>query len=477
MSIHGHIKDILILKNSLSSQLKHNRDVGDILEGDLLPFIEADLRKQLGPQSFEQIRHRIAPINVLKKIIDKLSRIYQQNPARVIIDGNDADIDLQQFYEKSMCFDKIMNNGNEFFNTYKYALYQPFLDRGIPKLRAIPNDRFFVYSANKVDPTQPTHYVLIDGTDEKKDIQGVTRKVDILHIWTDDEFVIINSDGEVKHDIMHRDFPELINENGTLTNPFGRVPFVYVNQSHNRLIPKVDTDTFQMTKLIAVLLADLNYAVMFQSFAIIYGINVDTKNMKMAPNAIWNIQPVNDEMPASLNTIKPEVNITEVLGLIQGQLAFWMQTKGIRPGSMGQLSAENFASGISKMVDEMDTAEVRQRQVGLFKVAEEQLWDLILHSMHPYWVGQGLIENHTIFSSKALVEVTFHEQLPLIQRGELAKDLKIEVDAGLISKKSAIQKLNPAWSADRVEDELKSIDQERGLSIEQAPTNPTEAQA
>ena len=49
----------------------HNERISNILEGDLLTEIENSLRQQLSTEAFERARHRIPPINVLKRIIKK----------------------------------------------------------------------------------------------------------------------------------------------------------------------------------------------------------------------------------------------------------------------------------------------------------------------------------------------------------------------------------------------------------------------
>ena len=73
----------------------------------------------------------------------------------------------------------------------------------------------------------------------------------------------------------------------------------------------------------------------------------------------------------------------------------------------GDLNAQTFASGISKMIDEMDIFENRKKQVSAFSDAEEEMWDLILHKQHPVWVRGGMIENRALFSENAKVNERF----------------------------------------------------------------------
>jgi len=72
-SIKAHIEDH-------KGVLTHNNMLFNIMEGDLLTFVLADLKQQLSARSFEIVKQRVAPINVLIKIVDKLSQIYINSP-------------------------------------------------------------------------------------------------------------------------------------------------------------------------------------------------------------------------------------------------------------------------------------------------------------------------------------------------------------------------------------------------------------
>ena len=391
--------------------LEHNKDLICILEGDLLRFVEAHLDSELSPEAYKRAKPRIPPINVLKKIIDKLSRIYQKNPRRVVVDGSPADEELLSWYEEQLNVNQKWNIGNEYFNTFKNCLMQPFYDPGQakPKLRAIPNDRFVAWTTNRVDETIPTHIALPAGTRIKKDENSrKERMAEIFWVWTADEFVVMDADGDLDRQAM----AAMGNPEGL--NPFGVLPFTYVNRSHNFLVPPMDTDTKRMSVLVPALLGDLNYAVKFQAFSMIVGINVDDENIAIDPSAFLSFKSdATVEGQPSVQTIKPEVDIDQVIRLIGAELSMWLNSRGIRPGTIGTATPEGMASGISKIVDESDISEERERQVEFFQQAEQEFWGTLLKRMHPIWVSQGLVENRTMFSENAKVEVEFAEQLPL----------------------------------------------------------------
>jgi hypothetical protein len=478
MSLRDQIPELIEYINSKEDLLHFNKKLFDILEGELKKYVEQSLEGQLSDQTYSQIKHRIAPINVLQRIVDKLSRIYQQNPSRVVVSDEEkeakSDSELLAWYEKNFRINFKMNAANEFFNGFRNCLVQPYVFEGKPKLRSIPNDRFLVYSSNKIEPTEPTHVILIQGSkqipiigENGKDT-GQFEDVTIYHVYTDEEFLIFNSKGDVET----ADMIAIENEEGV--NPFGKIPFVYINKSNNLLIPKPDQDGLQMGIVIPVLLSDLNGAVMFQSFSIIYGIDVDDKDIKFSPNAFWSFKTGGDgEKRPEVNTIKPEVDIDQVLGLIKSEFVFWLETKGIKAGNVGNVNGENFASGIAKIMDEMDTAEDRQKQTKVFGDAEERLWNLISENMHPYWVTTNQIDNKTLFSADFRVLTNYAPQIPMHSRGKAVEDVQKEIVAGLTTRELGLKTLNPHLNDKQIEELMEEIEKERTVVIEE-PENASE---
>jgi hypothetical protein len=443
---------VLDLVNNHASYLAHNEQLIDIYEGSLLKHLEKDMAEQFSLQMFMQAKMRTVPINVLPKIIDKLTNIYQGVVTRHVQDGSDQDAELLAWYADKMRIDVAMNSANELFNLCRSSLIHPYVHNYKPCLRVILNDRFVVYSEDEVHPNIPTHVILLAGKREDKSIYWV---------YSDKEFYIMDSRGEMRRDLML----EYNNEEGI--NPIGRLPFVYINESRYRLCPKIDTDVLKLTKIIPIMLTDLNVAAMFQAFSILYGIDLDDENLKIAPNVFWRLKsdPMSDKKP-EIGMLKPEVDFEQVMRLIESQLSMWMGTKGIRASSIGSLSTENFASGISKIIDEMDTYEAREKQVTYFEDAESELWDLILKYMHPYWRDSGEIENKAVFTPSATVSTSFAVQLAMQSRGILVKDLRDEYAAGFTSRKRALMKLNPELSEADIDELILEIDEERGITQE-----------
>lgn len=453
MSLMNQTQKIKKAYGNLKDKLAHNAILIDIFEGNLLQYIDQDLARQLSKQSYDQCKYRLAPINLLNKIVDKISGIYQPGPMRRVIDGTDSDNELLLWYQEQLKPNQFFQDAARMFTMCKSMLVQPYIHKGYPRMRVAQNDYFFVLSDDPIDPMCPTHIVTY-----KTSVNEETQSPEITFTaYTDDEMLIFND----KDEIQRAQMADLDNVEGV--NPFGKLPFVYLSASRNRLMPTPDSDILRMTKLIPLLISDLNYAVMFQAFSIMYGIDVDDQSIAMAPNAFWRFKsdPNTDKKP-EIGVIKPQVDIEAVLSFIQSQLALWLNSRGIRPGTIGKLDKDSFASGISKMVDEMDTHEARQMLVEIMTNTETRFWDLVMNYLHPVWVQQGLIENKALFSAGAKVEVLFSTQLPMTDRGKLVADLKAEQDAGYTTAQRVIKTLNPLLSDVEIEALMKEVEESQG---------------
>lgn len=458
MALKDDVEKILnhIKSEDEKKRVQHNGELFEIYEGDLVKFLLKDLKNQLSAKAFNRIQGRLAPINVLPKYVDKLSKIYQQSPMRMPTTEAESDKEFVERYSKFMNIDVRMNNANEFYNMFKNTLIEPYVHKGVPKIRSIRSDLFYVLSMDEVDPNEPTHIAVTMGKD--KGHGGRT----LYRAYTDEEFLIFDSEGKIRTDLMMK----FGNPEGE--NPIGNLPFIYANQSQNLLTPRIDTDTLKMIKIIPILLSDLNYSVWFQAFSLLFMINVDESKFERNPDSVLFLKSAEGtEGNPEVGTIKPEVDIDKVLELIQAQFSFWLNTKGIRPGSVGKLTESNFASGISKIIDDMDTFEARQKQVTAFQQTELELWRLLSANFHPYWKEKGLLSVDVPDPSKEMfVQTSFPVQLPMVNRGEAVKDLEAEVDAGFTSRMRAIKALNPRMTDAEIEDLMKEIDDEKGFSLE-----------
>lgn len=454
-------KEIARFINVEKERLAYNKDIFSVLGGNLKPLLEDRMLKDLGAKSYKAAMHRQAPINVFRKIVDKLTRIYQDGITRTVEGGNEADEKLLRWYEEQLDINSKFSKNNENFNAYLYALLQigltnpefqtnPNPNFKKPFIRSIPNHQFLVMNASSTDPTSAD--VIIMCMPKYKRADGSYDET--YYVYTKEQFVIMNQSGEILDELM--DLKEMDG-----MNPYGVNPFSYANASHDCAMPEIQTDNLDMSLLIPLLLTDLNYATKFQAFSVFVAIGLKNVAAELSPNSIieFDVNPASDK--SSFDVLKPSVDITETLNLAASQMSLWLSSKSVRPTVVaGDLGADSFASGISKIIDEADTFEALKYQITVYKAFEADFWERLLKHIHPKWVAAGVIENKTIFSPGARVVTQFKTPTPMQTRGELVKDLDAERNAGFISKERAMRKLNPEMTDEEISELLAEIDEE-----------------
>ncbi len=456
------IPEIMQHVRNHSDYMAYNNRLFLVHEGQLRKEIEDSLRKELSPKAFAKAITRVPSINLLIRIIDKLSRVYSEPVTRT--PSEEADKALVEWYEREAGVSDVLSSGNRMFNLHKCAALEPFVENGKPKLRVLPAHQFLPFSDDPVNPLRPTVFIKFMGSDRSMpftDLDGQkvgvdeVRTVSVFYLYSDDEFMILDSEGRHRTDRM--------SERGyDGSNPVGRIPFVYVNRSDFRLVPLPDTDTLDNTVLIPKLLADLNYAVQFQSHSIFVATDVELPaDLSLSPDTVWDIKSSGDGPQGRIDTIKPSVDIQWVLELVKTTLAMWLESRNIRAGDMGQVSPGDAASGVARIIDEADATQDRQSQCLRFQTAERALWEL-LRDMHNHWVDSGqLTAPHAKFSNALTVSVRFGDQKPVVTDRERIEVVGLKLDRGLMSIRQALKEVYPNWSDAEVARHIQDMREDR----------------
>lgn len=445
-------KKILNYINDNTKRLEQNKEIFEILEGDLLKYVLQSLSKQFAKASdAQEICERCPPINILKKFISKLSKIYVSQVVRTVT-GSEQDNDLIKLYE-SRGLNHKMISVNENFNAYKFSGLEIFQDKigneRILNFRTPPSHLFLVFNNTPENPMQ------VDGW-----IKILKNRI---HVYTDDSFRSMTPDGqEYKPDYEGNDGD----------NVLGLIPFEYIARSDYDLIPIMDTDTKQMAVLLPVILGDLNFSLKYNMNPIVYGIDLDAENLSRNPNVFWNFASQETGRNPQIGSIKPEVNISDIMNSVKDQYSMWLASRNVRAGTIGNLTVENAASGISLMILEMDTTEDRKIQQIYFEEFEHRFWQR-LAKIHNDAVRNGLIDETRLFSEKiSEIKVIYAEPKPIVDRSEIVARVRDEISAGLNTRFNGIKELNPNMSDDDINKLIEQIDEEVEVPIESEEAPP-----
>lgn len=437
------IKHLLEYVKSKHEILSHNTTMFEIYEGDLLGYLVNELKRQMSGESSQLAALRASPINILNKTNQKLSKLYVNGVKRT--SSSDVNNELIQYYSERA--NDAFHSANENYNLYKNTCIEIYEDMDEKEIgfRSIPSNLFLPYSDNDSDPTKPTGILKLMGKHGEKN-------KDKYWFYTADSFTPFYSDKKIVDEDLEGNEGE---------NTFEILPFTYISKSKYLLIPKTDKDLLQMTLLIPVLLTDNNFSSMFLSMPILYGINIDAQNLKLSPNQFWNVKTDDADKTPTVGVLKAEPDLQSMMNNAISQLSMYFETRNIRPGTVGKITGDNFASGVSKLISEMDTIEDRKMQSNVFQKAETDFWRRV-GIIHNKLARAGRLSNRMLFKDpeKMIVKVEYPEE-KVIESRELKVDrLSKELNAGLTSRRSAIKSLNPKMTDDDIDKLIQEIKSE-----------------
>lgn len=462
--------------------LQFNNRLYRILEGQVKLEVEDSLRKEiLSKSALNRALQRIPSINILKKGVDKLSKVYIESPLRLADEKTDQE--LVTNLSREMCIDNIMMEANRIYNTHHTFALEPYVKDGIHQVRVLAGHQFLPYSDDLENPMNTTVFIKlmgselknirVEGDDEgnRDDDTTDVRSVDILALYTDDEFMIVDSSGQIRFDKMA--------ELGitTTVNPFGRIPFVVGNRSSFELVPFPNQTAFDMSILIPKLLTDLNYAAQFMSHSIIWTKNADMSGQEINPDTIVDLGDTSENNgDPEIGTIDPKVDIERILQLIEFEMFSYFSSIGIKVSVSGSLSPGREESGVSKAIDEGDVTAERKIQTEFFRKIESQLWDL-LSDVQSVWVKEGRISegDRRVFSKNFIksFRMKFAEIKTLKTHTQLLEEIKLSRDMKLMSRAQALRLLNPDYTEEQISRILEEVDEEQDEALERmmSPSN------
>jgi hypothetical protein len=428
-----------------------NKVLSDLYEGKIRQYVKERINKEI-KDAHEQweVSNRILEIDIVKRIVKKLARAYRESPVRTLVNGNDNDKLMFDWYMQNTNIKDVFQHVDKNYNNFKEALVQCFfhIDSGLPYFKTWSPHQYIAVSDDNQDESNPTVYATQYAIDDKNQV--------ILLCVSDTETWLQDLKGDVK---LNPD-----NEFGL--NEYGLSPFIYIKNTSTDVMPYPDDSMISVATLIPMLCGDINYAIKYMAYGIVYGINIKDDLIRRGPNAFWNLMPFdeNSGIPPSIGTLKPDIDIKDVFDGIMMQLQLWLNARGISASIFGY-GTSSIQSGVSKMIDESDVSAIIEENQQKYIDMEKELFNFVFHYGHEQWKTSNPEIPQGSFSPDCYVNTTFQKVDVIKTRSELVAEVKEELATGLLSKKRAVKRLNPNMSDDEVEELLIEIKEESAQSM------------
>lgn len=455
-------------------------------------FLVEKILREFGQDSLAEMR--IAPINLLKKIVDKRASIYKRAPTRTAT--NPQDQILVDYYAKEMCLDEVMAKANRYLvlaaNTmvyirpyegklkatvvpsYQYSIvpdqfekcepevviFSAYVDEGrvSPQAAPFPGTGVESFSEQRQDKLPED---LVD-SNEKETLQKANQYI----FWSEYEHFTTNDTGQ-KYTVAELG-PE------QFYNPIGKMPVVNVARDRdNEIWATQGEDMIDLTMSLQLGWSDVLTVAKHQGFSLLTVTSEEEpKKLTFGINkAIW-LKSRQDGPQPSIGYVQASSPLAEYKDLLGELLALLLTTNNMDPGSIGgKGNTKTFTSGFHALISMADALEAIESDKPLMKQAEEESWEVI-SAWHNWMYDMSLLEPEAMnlgrFSEEFEINIQYADIKPIESEDERIARVKTLMDMGLLTRTQAIKKLHPDMTDEMVIAYLAEIDAEKQSNLKQA---------
>jgi hypothetical protein len=437
--------------NSRYHERQINFAIYEVINGNLADKVKDSLAgEMISRRAYSQMIQRIPSFNILKRLVDKTSKVYFESVKRYA--DKKTDQKLVDLFSGVMNLDSQLNVANRYLVAMKSFAIEPYLDNdGNPQIRVLAPMSFMPYSDSILNPNEMTVFVKKLGDDSDGN--------EILRMSSDNEIIIVNTKGEKLSDLME------LSGIASGQNPFDSNPIIYVSATNNQLIPFPNQDGLDMAILMPKLLGDINFASKYLCHSIIYTRNVNIAKIDVNPDAVIDLGDTNQDTNATpeIGTITPTVDIPNLLASIAFQLTNYFDTEGVKSGTVSTPDI----SGVSKALDDGDISALRKEHIKLFTSVEKKLFALMSH-LQARWAVSRNTQIKLTFSDKFIdsFSVAYPEMKALKSDKQRLDEVVTWRDAKLMSRQQAVREMKPEFSDTKVEEWLSEINEEAKENME-----------
>ncbi len=452
-------------------------------------YVVENMLNQFDFETVLEMRYSIANISFMKKVVDKLARVYSNGVSRSL--PLDTETQKLKNLEKQLCINTELKTTNRYLraqrNTALYIKPCPVQTESGTKWTIKPQPLVpYLYDVveDYYDRTKPLCFILSNykaqnnpmldlgdagyhnrtatlragnSIDEKiadNPIDEGMGEPETFIFWSNSYHFTCNVNGEIITD----------SNNPNNLNPFGIAPIVnFAIDQDGHFWAQGGSDLPQGSILLNSILTHANHIAVTQGYgqAFMTGENLPSK-IKIGPTRVIRGEYKKDEQPQpTFEFVSTNPQLDSIRSLIEAYLALLLTTNNLSTsGIASQLNgSQSAASGIALIIDKAESLEDVQDQRQIFLDREPVVWKIINKIIDTY--GEGMIDelkvNKLNDGFDKLLNIVFFDPTPIMSEKEKLENLKVRLELGLDSMLDLIMKDNPMMSKQMAEEKLKSI--------------------
>jgi len=354
-------------------------------------------------------------INVTKKIINNLSRVYIGPAKRELVNGTQTDSDIYQTILQDSSLPRKLKLASRYTKLLKTILIRPVWRNGEMDIDILTPDILDVEHGDTPEDLLSitvTHYA----DSGKPEDTTFTR-------WTPEQIETLNYRKQVT---------------ASEPNPYGILPFIpcWDRTPTGSFWLEGGDDLISGQDAINERLTDLCYVLRLQGFGVPYIKGLESKGGQLRTREIFLGPGKAQALPADgelgfASTNAPISEIIESIRFLIGSLAI---SHGLSAHILVDEPSQE--SGVSKMVSSQELDEIRADDIELFRDYEHSLFDI----MRVVWNTHNPARK---ISDKAQLKVDFFDPAPQVSPEVQAAAWNTLLDMGVISAVDVVMERNP----------------------------------
>lgn len=433
-------------------------------------FLIEQIKNEFGEDSLKEMR--LAPINLLKKIVNKRAAIYRRPPIRKAEMASDQK--LVDFYVERMGMDEVMAKANAYVTLASNCFLYIIPVEGKLKALVVPS-YLYGLKAKESDLTDVEMIAFSTFADRAQIEQGsatgqgiqvqINKTIDAsikknYILWSKNSHLTIDEKGTI---IPHAQEQEGVPADQQNANPIEMIPGVVIAKDRdNETWATQGEDMIELTIALQMGWTDLLTIAKHQGFAILTVVSEEQpKQLSLGINkAVWlKVKP--GGQPGKIEYVRGNSPLAEYKELLMDLLGLLLSSNDMDPASIGGKNAsKTFTSGFHALIAMADNLEAIEKDKPLMRSTEKEAWEVI-KAWHNKLHEMGSLDDEARklgkFSDQFTVSVSYGDVKPLESEQERLDIVERRMKLGLMDQEGAMKKLEPDMTDDQIKTLLDKI--------------------
>lgn len=450
-------------------------------------FLIDQIKREFGTEGLKEMR--LAPINILKKIVNKKSSVYGRPPVRTVNNGVASDQALVDYYVEELSINELMQKANRYYTLFSNCVIYlfpkgdeihacvvpPYLYSVVPDSNNPSVINGFIFSKFIEEST----YLMQQNLDPASGVQGYnmnpgyktsgdmvdSQELDTTQhrnyiFWTDQQHFTTDENGnKIALD------PSLGPEQ--FLNPIEAMPVINLAKDRDaEAWAKQGEDMIDLAIALQLGWTDLLTIAKHQGFSILTIVSPEEpKQLTVGINrAVW-LKQQEGQTPPSISYVQGNSPLEQYKGLLMDLLGLLLTTNDMSPGSVsGMMQSKNFTSGFQALIEMSDTIQALEEDKPVLRSSEQAMWT-VLSQWHNFMYDQNLLNQEAAslgkFSEQFEININFSDMKPIESEQERIAAVKDLMSLNLMTQKDALKKLYPDLTDDQIDQKIEDIAQEK----------------